>query len=298
MQTVRFQVSVKCPIPFTDQKKSYQDNGFLMLPDSYSQTGTPTRLVINCHGAGGTVTTDDSQVEHQILTGYLLANGYAVMDVNGLPDRYADEFGIDIRNNIGSPTATDSYVTAYHYCIEHFNILPDVFVHGGSMGGISSTNLVLSGRIPVIAQTGFCPVLDTYNEIFLHPWSGGLPKTALGLLYSLDRDADGEWIYQEEKVLGCNPMASEKVHPCPLFFCHCANDPTVNPQVTESYIARAKAQGIEAELLILPDGGHEPQLYGEPVANPMGKTCFQGETLSITPAIEAVFRWISTHEPI
>jgi len=298
MQTVRFQVSVECPIPFTDQKKSYQDNGFLMLPDSYSQTGTPTRLVINCHGAGGTVTTDDSQVEHQILTGYLLANGYAVMDVNGLPDRYADEFGIDIRNNIGSPIATDSYVTAYHYCIEHFNILPDVFVHGGSMGGISSTNLVLSGRIPVIAQTGFCPVLDTYNEIFLHPWSGGLPKTALGLLYSLDRDADGEWIYQEEKVLGCNPMTSKKVHPCPLFFCHCANDPTVNPQVTESYIARAKAQGAEAELLILPDGGHEPQLYGEPVTDPMGKTCFQGETLSITPAIEAVFRWITAHEPI
>lgn len=298
MEIIRFQVTVDCPIPFTGQKKAYQDNGFLILPDSYSQTGTPTRLVINCHGAGGTVTTDDSQVEHQILTGYLLANGYAVMDVNGLPDRYAAEFGIDIRNNIGSPIATDSYVTAYHYCMERFNFLPDVFVHGGSMGGISSTNLVLSGRIPVIAQTGFCPVLDTYNEIFLHPWSGGLPKTALGLLYSLDRDDAGEWLYREEKILGCNPMASEKVHPCPLLFCHCANDPTVNPQITQAYIARAKAQGVEAELLLLPEGKHEPQLYGEPVANPMGKSCFRGETLGITPAIEAVFRWISTHESI
>ena len=54
-------------------------------------------------------------------------------------------------------------------------------MHGASMGGISSTNLVLSGKIPVLVQTGFCPVLDTYNEIFLHPWSNGLPKTALSV---------------------------------------------------------------------------------------------------------------------
>ena len=297
MEIIRFQVSVDCPIPFSNRKESYWDNGLLLLPDSYSDTGTPTRLVINCHGAGGTVSTDDSQVEHQILSCYLLANGFAIMDVNGLPDQYSQEFGIDIRNNIGSPIATDSYVAAYHYCISHYNLKRDVFVHGGSMGGISSTNLVLSGRIPVIAQTGFCPVLDTYNEIFLHPWSGGLPKTALGILYSLDRDAGGEWIYREERIQDCNPMASTKPHPCPLLFCHCANDPVVNPQITKDYIARAKAQGVEAELLLLPDGGHEPQLYGEPVADPMGKTAFRGEILSITPAIEAVFRWISSHQP-
>ena len=69
----------------------------------YDENGKPVRLVINCHGAGGTVTTDDSQVEHQALTQYLVANGFAVMDVNGLPREYAEKHGIDIRNNIGSP---------------------------------------------------------------------------------------------------------------------------------------------------------------------------------------------------
>lgn len=58
------------------------------------------------------------------------------------------------------------------------------------MGEISSTNLVLSGKIPVIAHSAFCPVLDTYNQIFLHPWSGGLPKIAFGKIYKLDRDLE------------------------------------------------------------------------------------------------------------
>ena len=93
----------------------YKDNGFIILPDSYANNGTPTRLVINCHGVGGTVTTDDSQVEHQTLTQYLVANGYAVMDVNGLPWEYAEKNGIDLRNNIGRPIAIQSYIKAYQH---------------------------------------------------------------------------------------------------------------------------------------------------------------------------------------
>ena len=86
------------------------------------------------------------------------------MDVNGLPLEYANKNGIDIRNNIGSPIAIRSYVKAYHYCMDRFNLKPQVFVHGGSMGGISSTNLVLSGMIPVIAHSAFCPVLDNISK--------------------------------------------------------------------------------------------------------------------------------------
>lgn len=296
MKTIRFEVPVRCKIPFSQESKIYNDYGMLMLPDSYSDDGAPTRLVISCHGAGGSVDTDDAQVEHQILTAYLLANGYAIMDVNGLPLAFSQEFGVDIRNNIGSPICTDCYVEAYRYCMEHFNLKPEVFVHGGSMGGISSTNLVRSERIPVIAQSALCPVLDTYNHIFLHPWSGGLPKTALGILYSLERDESGEWIYDAEKIGDGNPIVSQKKHPCPVFFCHCANDPTVDHRMTIDYIDRAKAQGVKTELLLLPDGGHEPQLYGDPVAQPQGIDVFRGEKLAITIANESVFRWIAKYD--
>jgi len=298
----RFKVAVNCHmsddrIPtdrVQDCEQIYEDYGFLMLPETYSEDGAPTQLVINCHGAGGTVTTDDSQVEHQAITQYLVANGYAVMDVNGLPHAYAAEHAIDIRNNIGSPIAIRSYVKAYHYCIDNFNLKTAVFVHGGSMGGISGANLVLSGAIPVIAHSAFCPVLDTYNEIFLHPWSDGLPKIALGKFYSLAQDENGEYLYDEAKIAGFNPANNKKavVYPVPVKFWQCVDDDTVSFAVTEKFVNTIRENGGIAYLRAFPYGGHEPQLVGDVVANPAGISTFDGQAIAITPAVEEVFLWI------
>ncbi len=300
MQTCRFTISVDCGLSVTnkaeDSVRFYQDNGFIILPDSYEEQGTPTRLVISCHGAGGTVTTDDSQVEHQALTQYLLANGYAVMDVNGLPLDYAKKKDIDLRNNIGSPIAVRSYVKAYHYCIEKFNLYPDVFVHGGSMGGISSTNLVLSESIPVMAHSAFCPVLDTYNQIFLHPWSGGLPKYALGKIYGFDKDENGQYIYSEEKIRGFNPMKNPKAerYPVPVKFWHCEDDEVVSIDTTREFIDKIVFNGGDAHLRTFSHGGHEPQLVGDFIENPCGTILFNESKLEITIAVEEVFIWINT----
>ena len=301
-QTHRFSVLVNCNLPdenlITDElqdfERLYEDNGFIILPESYTESGKPTRLVIFCHGAGGTVTTNDSQVEHHELTQYLVANGYAVMDVNGLPDEYAKINNIDIRNNIGSPIAVRSYVKAYHYCMDKFNLKPEVFVHGGSMGGISSTNLVLSGMIPVVAHSAFCPVLDTYNQIFLHPWCGGLPKFALGKIYGLEIDQSGEYIYDEKKVSGYNPVKNKKaeIYPVPVKFWHCIDDETVSYEVTKQFVDKIKDNGGIAYLRTFPYGGHEPQLVGKPVTHPCGNNYFDGHEIVIMPAVEEAFIWI------
>jgi hypothetical protein len=302
MEVYRFQLAVNCSLMNNelnsdfqqDAEELYEDNGFIILPEQYSKTGVPTRLVVNCHGAGGAVTTDDSQVEHQVLTQYLVANGYAVMDVNGLPQAYAKKYGIDIRNNIGSPIAIRSYVKAYHYCMEHFNLKPGVFVHGASMGGISSTNLVLSGCIPVIAHSAFCPVLDTYNEIFQHPWSGGLPKHAMGKIYGFKISDDDEYIYDESKLSGYNPTRNTKsiCYPVPVKFWHCQDDPTVSYQITKEFVERIKEHGGIASLRSFSHGGHEPQLVGDPIANPCGSTTYGEVELQIYPAVEEAFIWI------
>jgi hypothetical protein len=300
MQTHRFKVVVDCSFLERDnltkvnEVELYEDNGFIILPDEYTASGAQTRLVISCHGAGGTVTTDDSQVEHQAMTEYLVANGYAVMDVNGLPQKYATEREIDIRNNIGSPIAIRSYVKAYHYCMDNFNLKPEVFVHGGSMGGISSTNLVLSGSIPVIAHSAFCPVLDTYNEIFLHPWSGGLPKYALGKIYGFDKDEKGEFIYDESKLIGFNPVNNKKAltYPVPVKFWQCIDDQIVSYNVTEKFVKAIKDSGGTAYLRTFPYGGHEPQDVGKVVEKPMGINVYHGEQLPIRPAMEEAFIWI------
>ena len=302
----RFKIAVNCASfsldgtsEVQDRKQIYDDQGMIALPDSYSETGRGTRLVINCHGAGGTVTTDDSQVEQQMLTKYLLANGYAVMDVNGLPNDFAKIKGVDIRNNIGSPVAVQSYVKAYRYCIDRFNLKREAFIHGASMGGISSTNVVLSNCIPIIAQSGFCPVLDTYNQIFLRPWSKGLPKTALGELYHFERDASGDYIYDENKVCGFNPMGrllriGEKEtlpYPVPVKFWQCEDDETVAIDSTKRFVSAIRNAGGIAYLRTFPKGGHEPQLCGEFLNDPSGNTVWADEVIQITPAVEEVFLW-------
>ena len=305
MSTHYFQIAVDCAIhDQAGEREVYYDCAFIALPESYCETGAATRLVINCHGAGGTVSTDDSQVEQQTLTKYLLANGYAVMDVNGLPKEFCEKYGIDIRNNIGCPIAVESYVKAYHYCIKRFNLMKEVFVHGGSMGGISSTNLVLSGRIPVIAQSGFCPVLDTYTQIFLNPWSGGLPREALGKIYCLEKDKNGEYVYDETRVAGFNPTArciqengKEYVHyPVAVKFWHCEDDATVKIESTKRFVEAINNAGGCAYLQTFPTGGHEPQDYGAFVKNPFGNQVFQREILKIKPAVEEAFLWIKSFD--
>ena len=296
----RFQISVDCTDPTHDAEGVYFDNGMIALPDSYCEEGEPTRLVISCHGAGGTVTTDDSQIEQQALTKYLLSNGYAVMDVNGLPDEYASKRGIDIRNNIGSPIAIQSYVKAYRYCIERFHLKKEVFVHGASMGGISSTNLVLSQEIPVIAQSGFCPVLDTYHQIFLHPWSNGAPKIAMEKFYGFSRDEKGEAIYDESKLAGYNPMGrvvgegeNERLsYPVPVAFWQCEDDPVVNIASTKRLVKAIQNAGGVVRLRTFARGGHEPQLCGNAVQAPCGNSVFQNTPLKILPAVDGVLLWI------
>lgn len=300
----RFWVDVDCSMPAVhnganaQDKQIYADNGFILLPDHYRENGPATRLVISCHGAGGTVTTDDSQIEHQILTQYLVANGYAVMDVSGLPEQYAQEKGINIFNNIGSPIAVRCYVQGYRYCMEHFNLKREVFVHGASMGGISSANLVLSGLVPVIAHSAFCPVLDTYNEIFLHPWSGGLPKEAMEKIYGFKTDQCGNAIYDESLVEGYNPASTvqKRGYPVPVKFWHCEDDPIVCCEVTKAFVETVAQRGGHAVIRTFPHGGHEPQVVGDAVPCPSGHAVYQGNPLTITPAVEETFAWITSFD--
>ena len=211
----------------------------------------------------------------------------------------AEKENIDIRNNIGSPIAVECYVKAYNHCIENFNLQKEVFIFGGSMGGISSTNVVLSKRIPVIAQMNFCPVLDTYNQIFLNPWTGGAPKIALGKIYNLQKDDKGEYIYDESKILGYNPIGHCYVkdgkeylsYPVPVKFWHSEDDDTVSIEPTKRFIQAIKNAGGNAHLCIYPTGKHEPQEYGEYVKEPTGNVIYKGEVIKIKPAVEDAFQW-------
>jgi hypothetical protein len=328
---IRFQIPVNCrisdylsnTIEFQDGEEIYNDWGVLMLPESYSATGKPTRLIIGCHGAGGSVDGNQSQIENITLYKYLCANGFAIMDMNGLPQGYASLKGIDYYNNIGSPIAVQSYIKGVQWVLENYNICKDgILIDGGSMGGITSSNIVLSKSLNIIAHSINCPVLDTYNHIWLNPWSGGLPKTAMIKIYGFAETTPGSgiYVYDEEKLKGFNPVLNGmisfdktskllsnnievttanaltnldevKKYPCPVKIWHSTDDPIVNFAVSQRHINSIRKGGQIAYLRSIPSGGHAPLEVGEPLTTPSGNTNYKGTTLSIKPIVEEIYLW-------
>ena len=144
-----------------DQGTYMKDYGLLVLPETYSNIGKPTRLIIYCHGAGvnypSTVTrfSASSHVQPE----YWLKEGYAVMDIEGNPfDNTNEHFYI--------PQARQAYESAYNWVINAYNICQDgVFVGGRSMGGGMCFEL-LQSHIPVLAA---CPLAPCTNPLWL--WS-------------------------------------------------------------------------------------------------------------------------------
>ena len=130
------------------------DFGLLYLPETYTNTGRPTRLIIYCHGAAVNYAPDvnpnnDATIRQDLEPEYWLAEGYAVMDMEGNPFDNTNE-------HVQTPQALDCYIAGYKWVIEAFNIHRDgVFVGGRSMGGGMVFGLIRGqSPIPVIAA---CP---------------------------------------------------------------------------------------------------------------------------------------------
>jgi len=140
-----------------DVQTLLSDTGVLALPEMYSTDGEPTRLIIYCHGAGvnyaiGTGTFPSTDLKPE----YWLAEGYAVMDVEGNPYNDVDE-------HVYIPAARQSYIAAYNYVIRKYNIRRDGILLGGrSMGGGMCFDLLCS-PIPIIAA---CPVVPAINTMW------------------------------------------------------------------------------------------------------------------------------------
>ena len=133
------------------------DYGVVCLPETYSNVGEPTRLIIFCHGAAVNYPSSVSRfVDSDINPEYWLKEGYAIMDVEGNPyDNSNEHFYI--------PAAKKSYEAAYNWVINTYNIRTDgVFLGGRSMGGGMCFD-ILQSSIPVVAA---CPVVPACNTLW------------------------------------------------------------------------------------------------------------------------------------
>ena len=133
-----------------DARQLLPDYGVICLPQQYSHKGKPTRLIIYCHGAAVNYSSDVTRFNSVDLDPtYWLAEGYAILDVEGNPFDNENE-------HICIPQTMDCYVAAYKWAIEHYNLCRDgIFLGGRSMGGQNTFNLMRREcPIPVIAA---CP---------------------------------------------------------------------------------------------------------------------------------------------
>lgn len=119
------------------------DYGLLMLPESYTADGEPTRLVIACHGAGTSLTGYQSGTSMIGNYKYMTEMGFAVMDMYGFPPALIGAVESTGDKHYGNPSVLECYMNGYNYVMERFNLCDDgVFVYGLSMGGLSSFQIV------------------------------------------------------------------------------------------------------------------------------------------------------------
>ena len=144
------------------------DYGYIQLPASYSSHGDPTRLILVCHGAGAALDTYQSNAWKKTNYSFWTDLGYAVMDMYACPVELANGSAL----HYGNPVVVDCYKAGYDYVMDRFNLKQDgIYVIGSSMGGLSSFQIAQSGQFPVLAQVGYCPVVDLFKQAYCNPWT-------------------------------------------------------------------------------------------------------------------------------
>lgn len=300
-----------------------KDYGVLFLPKNYSAVGKPTRLIINCHGAGTTITGTTSALSNPVMN--MVKLGYAVMDMNGIPYSLSDSTGL----HFGAPIALQSYLKGYEYVVNNFNVSKEVFVMGTSMGGLTSNMLVQSGCIPVIAQASFCGVVDHFKQAWCNPWSSG-QREKIANLFGFTGNApsftatgyptEAEIQYYKDnidKVIGYNPIMKNtfnwnsalydnygdsteeteynaliKYHPVPIKIWHNEDDPTVLPRYSEYFVKAIRNAGGLAFLRKFPSGGHNAWDNGDTIT----MTDIEGNSFSVKASTYELYQWFKRFE--
>ena len=140
-----FTIDVERPLPFNDESYSTSTETIecvLRLPTTYNRDGKPTRLILMAHGAHGYIDSANEtwySTSWKALCDDLLEAGYAVFDSNVLPL----SAGISPDNVAGYANGSPLYVNvlkkAYDYIQDNYNVYPQIFCHGTSMGGAGAT---------------------------------------------------------------------------------------------------------------------------------------------------------------
>ena len=152
-----------------DGENFQADKGIVILPESYTSNGNPTRLVMFAHGLGGLITSSSTSLSQSFpLHQALLADGYAIFEINGTPGHEDATY-----SHFGAPVFGRSCVDAYQYLIAKYNFKTDgILTYGYSVGGLGSLELP-SLNLPIIAQLTYAGVYDVFKSSYSKQTAAG-----------------------------------------------------------------------------------------------------------------------------
>ena len=229
----------------------------LCLPDSYTDDGDETPLILSAHGAGSTVCEETNKTGGIAYCRECIKQGYAVLDVCG-----SQPHGL----TMGCPEHIFALHKAYLYATKHYNLSKRVLVAGASMGGHTAMNFAHTFPGIVTALGLIYPRLNMDGvEIDGHYCIGtwdkdqrkdeNTPSTKERVI-EIYRFPDQEWY--EPNTIGFNPYRTRSfvgvdgqrvvIPPCPIKIWQGTADTTVDPVMVREFVASVKRGGCYIEL--------------------------------------------------
>ena len=155
---------------FEDTEKSTQeqnpqelgsDEAVIVLPNKYTSDGTPTKLILYCHGASDTAISPSNTPP--------MIDGFAVVQFTGSPSNLRNDNYCETGVSMGNWQFIRCAASVYRYVCENFNIdSSNIYVLGTSLGGLCALNIAMSGCLPVRAIGLDAPVIDLYHDAYFN----------------------------------------------------------------------------------------------------------------------------------
>ncbi|MBO5701236.1 MAG: hypothetical protein J6S71_02240 [Clostridia bacterium] len=236
----------------------------LALPDSYTDNGEETPLIISFHGSGMRVCEKDNMIGGLAFVTQCINAGYAALDVNG-----SELHG----RTIGCFEHLMAAYRAYRYATKKFNLSRQVLIAGGSMGGQSAFNFI--GMFPnIVTAAGILfprlniDTVDVNGHSCLGSWdklnTQGADGNPRGRIIAAHRFPSEEWC--EQNTIGFNSYKIRSfinsdgervvIPPCPIKIWHGTADKTIDYVISEEYARAVRRAGCYIELHLLDGVGH------------------------------------------
>ena len=141
----------------------YYNTGFIKLPPNYSQTGSPSPLILFAHSSAdyGSIGTSVMTTNYAAYYEYLQKEGYAIFDCYGSSNYYASKYNLGYSVSLGTPTNMSCINAAYKWVCEHYNVdTSGIYVTGKSLGGIICFAMLYQNSIPVRCVGALAPSID------------------------------------------------------------------------------------------------------------------------------------------